>query len=148
MFHKIAFLKYDYLNKKTIAYLDDGSEFFYYQKPIKIINDWCIYNGSTAEGRMTAFQKLTSTRQKPAVLINERSRIVFFPTLSKDSNECIWLNNRKILKTKEIDPHHTEVIFQTGFKTVFDLNRRIIENQMKRCRTFLSSLDYNQQMPL
>ena len=91
MFHKIAFLKYDYLNKKTIAYLDDGSEFFYYQKPIKIINDWCIYNGSTAEGRMTAFQKLTSTRQKPAVLINERSRIVFFPTLSKDSNECIWL---------------------------------------------------------
>ena len=57
MFHKIAFLKYDYLNKKTIAYLDDGSEFFYYQKPIKIINDWCIYNGSTAEGRMTAFQK-------------------------------------------------------------------------------------------
>lgn len=35
MFHKIAFLKYDYLNKKTIAYLDDGSEFFLLSKTNK-----------------------------------------------------------------------------------------------------------------
>lgn len=141
MFHKIILLKYDASNKKSVAYLDDGKITYLENKPLKIIDDWCIHNGSTAFGRMKAFNVLTDSIQKPAVLISERSRIIFFPTLSKEDEECLWINDKKIIQTKAIDSIRTEITFNTGFKMTVDTNRRIIEKQMKRCKVFLSHID-------
>ncbi len=141
MFHKIALLKYDDLKQQTIAYLEDGKVMFLEEKPMDLINCWCIHNGSTAFGRMKAFNILTGSIQKPAILINERSRIVFFPTLSKKDKDCVWLNNQKILQTKMIDALHTEITLITGFKLIVDSNKRTIENQMRRCKEFLSCIE-------
>ncbi len=141
MFHKIALLKYDYSKHKTIAHLEDGNVLLLEEKPMDLIERWCIHNGSTASGRMKAFNILTESIQKPAVLINERSRIVFFPTLSKNDKDCVWINDQKILQTKTIDALHTEITFITGYKTIVDSNRRTIENQIRRCKKFLSCIE-------
>lgn len=141
MFRKIALLKYDESNKKTIAHLEDGEVMYLEEKPMDLIEHWCIYNGSTAIGRMKAFNILTGSTQKPAVLINERSRIVFFPTLSMKDKDCVWLNDQKILQTKTIDAFHTEITFITGYKIIIDSNRRTIENQIRRCKKFLSCIE-------
>ncbi len=140
MFHKIILLKYDSSNKKSIAYLDDGKITYLENKPLNILDDWCIHNGSTALGRMKAFNVLTDSIQKPAILISERSRIIFFPTLSKEDEDCLWINDKKIIQTKAIDSMRTEITFNSGYKMIIGTNRRIIEKQMKRCKVFLSHL--------
>ena len=133
----IIFLKKNKQSKETIAFNNQGEEIILNETPLNYLNDLCIKHGSNAEGRMTSFQNITGTRQKPAILISELSREIFFPTLSKDNDDCIWIEAKSIFKTKSIDDSHTCIQFMSGYQVIVDVNRRVIEKQRKRCKDYL-----------
>lgn len=139
----IYILKYDSIKQGSMAIDEKGKETLFSKRPLELLDHWCKQNGSTCIGRMEAFQSLTNSRQKPAILISERTQDIFFPTLSKNHDDCIWLNNKYILKTKAVDLDHTEIQFYNGFRFLLPLNRRIIQNQIARCEKFISVLNHS-----
>lgn len=142
MSKKIYILKYSCERDMSLVIDDKGKETFYNDRPLEILNTWCLENGCTTSGRMEAFQLITNTRQKPAVLISERTQDIFFPTASKNNDDCVWINQKYILKIKAVDTDRTEIQFHSGYKLILPLNRRIIQNQISRCEEFISKLNH------
>lgn len=106
---------------------------------IKLINTWCIQNGSSYEGRKVACQKVCGIHQKVPILLSEKSKDLLFPLSDVRKDECIWLNYRAILsmKTKQ---GNTNIMFEDG--TTINLHKDIrgMKRQMMICKMFLNSL--------
>jgi len=109
--------------------------------PTVLLEQLCLQNGSSLEGRITAFRSLANVCQKPAVLISERSQILYFPTLGMENRECVWVCYNEILKIRSVGADRTEILFTDGSRQLLDVNYRIIRNQRLRCADFLQKLN-------
>jgi competence protein ComK len=109
--------------------------------PATLLEQLCLQNGSSLEGRITAFRTLAQVCQKPAVLISERSQILYFPTLGMENKDCVWICYNEILKIRSVGADHTEILFADGSRHQVDVNYRIIRNQRLRCADFLQKLN-------
>ncbi len=85
----------------------------------KIINDNCIYYGSTLDGRKKYIEKLLNIKYKVPILISERKKLIFIPINSFRSKESLLINYNKIKNYVEI----TNKLFLTCINNQeFDLN--------------------------
>ncbi len=105
-----------------------------------ILEEKCLRNGSSLKGRMDSFRYLLHIVQKPAVLISEVTGEIWFPLVSMNQPDCIWLRYDAILDVRSSDDHQCAVIFFSGYRQTLDFDPRVIRQQMKRCRQFLELL--------
>ncbi len=132
-----------------ISRIQNGSHFIYADgheenfplPPNDFFENICIRNGSSILGRKASFQKLLNVKQKPAILLSERTQQIYFPDKGDQNKDCNWYLYEKIMYVKRIDSFHTEIIFESGFKRIIDLDYRIIKGQMKRCESFLKLIN-------
>ena len=109
----------------------------------RFIDELCVKNGSTAEGRKEAFRRLTGYRQKAPVLISERMQYLMFPTLSPDNPECVWLSYSDILDITSVTESESSILFVNGTKQTIPFSARSLRKQMKRCEEYLRILDHS-----
>ncbi len=112
-------------------------------EPLVFLNERCIRCGSTIRGRKEAFCRMVHARQKPAVLVSETSREIWFPTLGDKSRLCQWICYNYLLSAKPADTFYTNLTFITGTKVKVPCNIRTIRLQMSRCERFLNMIDEN-----
>jgi competence transcription factor ComK len=110
------------------------------RRPYAVLDEKCLANGASAEGRMASFRHVLGVRQKAAVLISELSGEIWFPTVSMKAADCVWLNDSEILSVHAKGPHVSEVVFFDGTKRDLDVDSRTLRLQMKRCRIYLEKL--------
>lgn len=96
------------LNKRTIALLpakqieyetiavEEDRRFFIKKSALQIIQEACIKNGSTYEGRRDAVIQLTGFKRKVPIPISIKKNIYTFPTHSPKDYDCIWLFHNHI----------------------------------------------------
>ncbi len=118
-------------------YFDNGEVETIDIKPLKLIKELCIKNGSSLEGRIASFKHLTSTRQKPCVMIKDG--LVYIPTFSFNNIECSYLLYNRIVWVKK-DEHNCIVLFDNGLKLKVDVSSRTLRKQLKRCDLFKEKL--------
>lgn len=97
----------------------------------KFLNYNCTYFGSSLEGRVQSSKLLLGMKYKLPIVIEESREIIFFPTKSKDHNDCEWiaLNNIKTFEEKNFS---TVVTFKDGLRMTFDISIESFENQFLR----------------
>lgn len=127
--------------KGTKVYFDDQTSIHIDESPEAFLNRMCIENGSSYDGRKTAFQSITDSRQKPAILISERTQQIFFPTMSSRNEKCVWISYQEIFKVKESTYNTTRVTFLNGISKRIACDRRTIYKQMQRCGLFLETIN-------
>ncbi|GEM_PF-2359057 len=127
--------------RKTRKLTEDGEWITENQPVSKVLNDLCIRNGSTMEGRQSAFRKLTGCRQKIPVLISERTQYMVFPTLSPSHAECMWISCNDILDIQAADEGSSVVVFLNGIRQRVPFGARLLRRQIHRCEEFLTVLD-------
>lgn len=66
--------------------------------PINIINESCLYYGSSLKGRCESSEYMTGIKYKCPIIISEVKEIIFFPTTSVKNSECIWFNYNSVCK--------------------------------------------------
>lgn len=140
MNHEPLMISFDAEKRQSILWMDKGYE-LYSGLPKAFLNELCLHSGSTYEGRIQSFRYMTHTRQKTPVMISEITGSIYFPTLSPESADCVWMHYNDILEIRQRSLNCTVVLFKNGNKIDMDLNCRIIRNQMKRCAAYLNSLD-------
>ena len=119
----------------------DGRIIQFNQSAEHMLDSWCMQNGSNMNGRIISFRHITGCRQKPGVLISERTQIIYFPTLSSKNPACTWICFNEVFRFHSMKADQTIIQFASGIKIMIDVNYRIIRNQMNRCRSFLNLLN-------
>lgn len=104
------------------------------------LNDQCLHNGSSMEGRIASFRFLTGAHQKSAVMISERTRLIYFPLFGMKEKENIWIRYDSIMSCRSISLHETELLFSSGYRHIIPVNRRVAAGQMKRAENYLEQL--------
>ena len=72
--------------------IEKDNEYIVNNSVFKIIEHSCEYFGSTYEGRKNGTKKLLGISYKSPIIIEDYNNLIFFPTTSPESEECIWIN--------------------------------------------------------
>ena len=83
-------------------------------------------------------------KYKLPIVIEESREMVFFPTTSSESNNCIWISLNNISSYEEKD-FSTVVTFNTGQIEKFDISMESFENQVLRASKLLLILKNRKQ---
>lgn len=131
------------INKNTLAIIpvgDDKSkilekehEYIIKEKSFKVIEESCKYFGSSYEGRFQGTKSLIGVTHKSPIVIEESSKLIFFPTSSPLKNNCKWisLNNIKnYFPGNNLDSSIIE--FVNGEKIELDMSYGSLNNQILR----------------
>lgn len=138
MISKALILKQE--GRGSLLILENGRTMRFEKKPVSLLNDWCIACGSSLAGRTESFRTVLDVTQKAAVMISEITQEIWFPTLSMNSADCIWICFNQILDVHSGAPHTSEIVFFSGDRIEIDCDPRTIRTQMKRCRSYLQHL--------
>ncbi|MEF9966962.1 MAG: competence protein ComK [Longicatena sp.] len=107
------------------------------QTSVEFMNQWCLYHGSTFDGRRVACAQQMMIKQKVPILISEQTRDILFPTKSMEHDDCIWINYQGITEIKKMKTK-TMIIFRNDKKVVLDIDIRCMRRQLERCEKYLT----------
>lgn len=109
-------------------------------KPLSWLNKWCLAAGSSLKGREDSFKYLCGIRQKPCILVNEVDLVLFLPTHSIHSKDCVYVQYKIINKIMTTDDNKTILLTKEGFRYELDSDSRILKKQYKRATDYLIKL--------
>lgn len=142
--------KYE-INKNTIAIIplsknksrviEDDKSFDVFENSMDIIKNGCKYFGSSYSGRLSGTKNLIGISVKAPIVIEESSKIIFFPTSSPRLIGCIWINLVKIDTYNKIKEKATIILFNNGNRLKLNVSYNIIDNQVLRATRLESVLD-------
>lgn len=130
------------VNKGTLALIpnegngslifEDEERYIVDSSPFEIMEESCKYFGSTYEGRKNGSKEILGAEYKVPIIIEDSNNLIFFPTTSPETNNCIWISLKRVEKIKKIDKNTTKIIFDNKKEIIVDCSYRIIENQLSR----------------
>lgn len=138
---KLLMISYDKKKKQSICLYEGNKEKRLALKPYQILEELCLRNGSSYEGRKESFCFITGARQKPGILISERTQDIYFPTTSKKNEDCVWVLYNQVFKVKSLDQMNSKILFLDGTKVNIPYDSRILNKQLKRCALFLDGIN-------
>lgn len=125
--------------EKNVSKVYEGDSIFLVNKSTtSIIDDSCVYFGSSYKGRISGSKKILNMNYKLPIIIEEYNNLIFFPTSSPRFDDCSWISLMNI-KSYSKDNSTTNVIFDCGLEFNLDISYYSFENQVFRA-TMLESL--------
>lgn len=82
-------------NNSSLVYEDD-TRYMISEKPYQIMEDSCRYFGSTYAGRKESAKAMLGAEYKVPIIVQDRDNLIVFPTTSPFSDDCIWINLKRI----------------------------------------------------
>lgn len=116
----------------TSLVFEDENRYVIHRSTSNIIEDSCLYFGSSLEGRKMGAKEILGAEYKVPIVIEESNNIIAFPTTSPYSPTCSWLSFNRILKIDRIDANNSKVIFDNNVEILVPCSFRILENQLSR----------------
>ena len=112
--------------------LEDRKEYIIDSKPYEVMDYSCKYFGSSYEGRKEGTKAVLDINYKVPIIVENIMNLIFFPTNSPDSADCIWISLKNIKTIKEDDFNSTRIIFNNDIEITIPISKRTIENQIFR----------------
>lgn len=118
----------------TSTILEENYRYEVDQRPLSILNYSCNYFGSSYSGRREGSRVILNSGYKLPVLVEDSQNIIFFPTVSPDSDDCVWLALNKIISYEAgaDSRHETVVEFVNGQKIILHVSIQSFKNQLLR----------------
>ena len=134
-------MKYE-INKGTLAVVpnaevgslvyEDDERYVINQTPFSIMEDSCMYFGSTYEGRKQGAKKILNAEYKIPIVVEDSNNLIVFPTTSPYSDDCCWISLKRVKNIEKIDANNTKIIFDNNREIIIDCSYRSLENQISR----------------
>jgi len=126
-----------YIKRSTEGILVTGNKKVFMSKGLKqLINDLCIRNLSTFEGRERAARVLLNRKSILPIYVNDD--ICLFPTESIRNYACIYINYNELLSFKEMNKDETKIIFYDLSEIFVNVSSEKIRKQLVRVQTILA----------
>ena len=118
-------------NEKSVVY-EDGERYIIDQKPFNIMEESCLYFGSSYEGRKKGAKSILGAEYKVPIVVEDTDNLIIFPTTSPQSDDCAWISLKRVKNIVKIDCNNTKIIFDNDREIIVDCSFRSLENQLSR----------------
>lgn len=98
---------------------------------VSLLEESCIRNASTFDGRIKAIRKFMEYLQKTPLLIDTEEEVAAFPTLSHIHPECVWIFNHHF-HVNVLSGNTSEVVFDNGMSLQVKVSKHVLNNQQQR----------------
>ena len=111
--------------------IEKNKEYIVEKKAYKIMDDSCIFYGSNYKGRLAAAKSILNCSYKLPILVEESSKLIFFPTKSSLEDDCCWINFSYIKEVIKND-NNCIIRFNNNKEISINTSKLSIENQLSR----------------
>jgi competence protein ComK len=112
--------------------LDQSGEAFLTERPMmELINEACIQNGASYDGRVQAVRHVLPYLRKTPLMISKEPHIFAFPTMSPKHYECTWLFYLHIESFSQ-SQGKTYVHFKNGCSLEVSCSLKMLHTQRER----------------
>ena len=119
------------INDDITKVLENDEEYYINKNSYEVMEDSCKYYGSSCEGRMKSTKLILGSTYKVPILIEESNEVIFFPTESPSSKNCVWISLNNIEKYEKYNGF-TKVTFNQGKEMIIKMNISSFETQVLR----------------
>ena len=119
------------INDDVTKVLEKEEEYFVNKNSYNVMEDSCQYYGSSCEGRIKGTKTILGSNYKVPIIVEESNDMIFFPTESPNSENCMWiaLNN---IESYEKCNGFTKVKFDKGKEIIVKMTLKSFEMQVLR----------------
>ena len=122
-----------YQKKEMTVLLKEHGKYCIVKKPVlSLLEEACLFYGSTLQGRTIAAKKILQIHQKVPILVSEKKETLWFPTVSATRDDCIWIHANEVV-SYHAKGKRTQVIFPSKDEIELAIAYRTIQRQMRRC---------------
>ncbi|MFY4775157.1 competence protein ComK [Metabacillus sp. RGM 3146] len=106
------------------------------KSPTKIIHENCLHFGSSYKGRLKAANDILPGQKMLPVCVSELTGLFFIPTVSPDSDECVWIGYKNV---KIVIPYNEKsvVLFSDGSRLFVPMHRDILQGKFGKASHLL-----------
>lgn len=144
------------INKETLAVIpisrnkckiiENENEYILENDSFNVIEHSCEYFGSNYEGRYIGTKKIAGITHKSPIIIEDSTKIIFFPTTSPLKEDCIWISLNNISKYISGNLKGTsKIIFKNGSILDLDMSIGSLNNQILRASRLKYLLEERQK---
>ena len=119
------------VNDDVSKVLEKDDEYFINKNSYSVMEDSCAYYGSSCEGRMKGSKYIMGSNYKLPIVVEESNDIIFFPTESPNSPNCVWFSLNNVEKYERCEGF-TKVTFTSGKELIVKMSVTSFENQILR----------------
>lgn len=135
------------ISKSKCKILEKTDELILDNDTFYIVEHSCEYFGSTYEGRYVGTKKIAGITHKSPIIIEDTSKIIFFPTTSPLNEDCIWISLNNINNYEEGKLRGTsKIIFKNGKILELDMSIGSLNNQILRSSRLKYLLEERQKL--
>lgn len=137
------------INEETMAVLPinehcskvyEMDDIFYVNKgTTAIMEDSCLYFGSTLEGRRKGTRDMIGVNYKAPIIVEETKEMIFFPTSSSRYHNSVWISLKHI-HNYYMENNFLVIEFENQQKVYLKYSYGIIDNQVLRATRLESTL--------
>ncbi len=126
----LAILPLDENNSKV---METEADYNVESSSFSVIEHSCKYFGSSYNGRHEGTKQLIGISHKSPIVIEESTKMIFFPTTSPLKEDCIWVSLDNISKYyKSINPKCSIIEFKNGNRIEINISIGSLTNQILR----------------
>ena len=121
------------IGKNKSRVFENGGDFIVKKSSLKIIEDSCLFFGSSYEGRKEGTKSLIGVDMKVPIIIEDSRNIIFFPTSSCIRESSIWISYQNLIKYSKFNQISTDLYFKGNIHVKVGCRYNLIDNQIIRC---------------
>lgn len=119
------------INDSVTKIVEDKDDYYVNKSSFEVMEDSCNYYGSSCEGRIKGTKNILGSVYKVPIIVEETNDLVFFPTDSLKSKNCIWISLNQIRNYEKADGY-TKVYFKNGKSIILKMSINSFELQVLR----------------
>ncbi len=119
------------VNNESIYVKEINNEMILNENIIKVLNNSCIYYGSSLKGRILGAKSLIKSKYKLPLIISEKNNLFFINIKDKNGYEY-WLNFQYIKDYIYVD-NLLKIFFEYDKSLLINCSWTIFNNQMLKC---------------
>ncbi len=122
--------------------LEDKKSYNLNKTSLRVIEHSCEYFGVSFASRVEGSKRFVKTRYKTPIVIEESSRIVFFPVKSLRGKDTMWISYNNIIEyyPSHVKKGYTVVRFKNGYKLEIDVSFYSFNNQYLKAARLSSAV--------
>lgn len=119
------------IDNNTCKVIEIDDEKIINKSSFSVIEESCLYYGSSYQGRVDAANVLIFNSYKVPIVVESVNNLVFFPTISPNSSLCMWISIDMVFNNiVDKDTNSCRIIFKNNKEITTNLSKYSMENQM------------------
>ena len=129
------------IGKNKSKVFEIGGDFIVKKSSLKIIENSCLFFGSSYEGRKEGTKSLIGIDMKVPIVIEDSKKIIFFPTSSCIRESSIWISYQNLIKYNRYNDISSDLYFRGNVHVRVGCKYTLVDNQIIRCIKLEKAVD-------